>query len=151
MGVIYAFNYAAWLAVYPEFSSPGGSTPVTSDQANAYFGIATSLQVNDGSGPVSSAVQQAAMLNALTAHIAALFSTPAGSPSPSPLVGRISSATEGSVSVTAEWAAQVSDNEAFYLQTKYGALYWQMRKAFLTMRYVPKRIGGPVPGYGGLI
>lgn len=151
MGAVVAFDYAAWLILFPEFSSTG-TIPVSGPQANNYFAQATMLQVNDGSGPVSSSTQQLSMLNWLTAHIAKLFATPAGASGPSGLVGRISQAAEGTVNVTSEWAAQVSDNEAFYITTNYGAFYWQMRKAFLTARYVrPRHRGGVVRGYGGLL
>lgn len=146
MGAIVAFNYTIWKQKFPKLGY------VTELQAQSYFDMATTLQVNDGSGPVNNAAVQTNMLDTLTAHLAALFSPPDSGGGSSPaIVGRISSATEGSVTVTTEWAGEVSDNEAFYIQTQYGAVYWQMRKAFLTMRYVPRRVGGPVPGYGGLI
>lgn len=151
MGVIVAFNYAAWLASYPEFTSPGGSIPVTEAQANNYFALATSMHANDGSGPVTTAGLQSAYLNALTAHFAALLAAPNGG-TPSSLVGRISSATEGSVSVTTELSVPPSMSLAFFSQTKYGFIYWQMTAGYRTMQYrVSSNRRGPVPSYGGWV
>lgn len=146
MGVIVAFDYDAWLAIYPEFTAT-----VTSPQANGYFAMATTMHANDGSGPVPNAGLQLSLLNALTAHFAALFNTPSGS-TPSTLVGRISNATEGSVTVATEYNAPPSQSMAWFLQTKYGAFYWTATIGYRTMQYrISRNRRGPVPGYGGLI
>lgn len=137
MGVQVAFNYAGWIASYPEFQSPGGSIPVTDVQAANYFAIATAIHRNDGKGVVCDATLQSTLLNMLTAHIAALFATPAGAAAASQLVGRISSAAEGSVNVQTELPTNMPMASAFYTQTKYGLMYWQATAAFRTMRYVP--------------
>ena len=47
-----------------------------------------------------------------------------GAPAPA-IVGRISSASEGSVSVSSEYKDSGSPSEAFFTQTKYGAMFWQ--------------------------
>ncbi|MDE3023802.1 MAG: DUF4054 domain-containing protein, partial [Pseudomonadota bacterium] len=52
----------------------------------------------------------------------------------SPLVGRINSATEGSVSVTADMGA-VTNTQAWYMQTKYGAAYWQASAPYRNFQY----------------
>ena len=83
------------------------------------------------------------LLGMVTAHIAALNAPLSGHPA-STLVGRISSATEGSVTVatqndyppgTAQW----------WQQTKYGAAFWAASAQFRTARYVH----GPRAQYNG--
>ena len=56
----------------------------------------------------------------------------------SPLVGRINNATEGSVTVGTDMG-QVPFTAAWFLQTKYGAAFWQATAPFRTMQYVPGR------------
>lgn len=135
MGAIVAFSYAAWAARYPEFAA------VSQDTATAYFGEACIYHSNNGSGPVDDPAVQSALLNMVTAHIAARYSQSQGSPVPgaaqdaNSMVGRISSASEGSVSVSAEYASDASGSMAWFLQTKYGADYWNATKAYRTMRY----------------
>jgi hypothetical protein len=137
VGVIVAFNYAAWLALFPEFTSPGGSIPVTEPQATSYFGIATAIHRNDGGGPVNDAGIQTNLLNFLTAHVAALYATPANATSASTLVGRISQAAEGSVNVSVELPASMGASSAFFTQTKYGLMYWAAAAPYRTARYIP--------------
>jgi hypothetical protein len=143
MGVIVSFNYAQWIALY-------GLTAVTEPQAQNYFTIATTIHRNDGGGPVSDATQQLALLNMLTAHIATLFAPQSGGAASSGLVGRINSATEGSVSVQAAYSNNVSEQMAWFIQTKYGAMYWTATAPYRTMRYRPSKNRGVVgpPGFG---
>lgn len=143
MGVIVQFNYAQWLSAFPAFASIGQMT------AQSYFDLATSVHRNDGGGPVTSAAQQLTLLNLLTAHIAQLFS-PQGSGQGGGLVGRINSATQGSVSVQAAYSNNVTEQMAWFIQTQYGALYWTASAPFRTMRYIPNKNRGVVgpPGFG---
>lgn len=131
MGVIVTFDYAAWSARFPELASS-----VAEPQAQGYFDEATLYQANDGSGPVCNAVQQSALLNLLTAHIAKLYATLNGVPA-SGLVGRISDATEGSVSVSADMGAEAGAFQAWLQQTAYGASWWNATRQFRTFRYRP--------------
>lgn len=145
MGVIVSFNYAQWIALFPEFTATVNST-----QAQMYFGLATTIHRNDGGGPVSDTTQQLNLLNLVTAHIAALFAPQTAGGTPTNLVGRINSATQGSVSVQAAYSNNVSEQMAFFAQTKYGALYWTATAPFRTMRYQPNKNRGIVgpPGFG---
>ncbi|CCE07592.1 conserved hypothetical protein [Bradyrhizobium sp. STM 3843] len=145
MGVIVQFNYAQWIARYPEFAQ------VAQPTAQEYFGEAGLYLPNDGTGPVRDAATQLRLLNMLTAHIAALNAASAdGEPAP-PLVGRISSATEGSVSVqtqndyppgTAQW----------FQQTKYGSAFWAATIAYRSVHYLQnkKPVVGAEPWWGGV-
>ena len=131
MGVVVTFDYNAWVARYPEFAPPR-VTPVT---AAAYFNEATLYHRNDGGGPVSDIGTQQTLLNMLTAHIAELNAPdPEGAPA-SPLVGRIGSVSQGSVSTAVAYNA--SDPEQWFAQTKYGAAYWAASAQFRT--FLPVR------------
>lgn len=126
-----SFNYSAWVARYPEFSA------VSQPLAQEYFDEATGLLNNTDCSPVRDVTVRLRLLNMLTAHIAALNGPTAGA-APSGLVGRISGATEGSVSVQTEYQADARG--AWFNQTKYGAAYWQAVKPYWQgPRYVPGR------------
>lgn len=138
------FDYARWIARYPEFYS------VTEDVAQAYFDEATVYHRNDGTGPVCNDTEQLALLGMITAHIAAQYATINGA-APSPLVGRISNASEGSVSVAVEGFNNIPGTQQWWLTTKYGANYWAATAQFRGLRYRPgpSRFFGPIyPGYG---
>lgn len=139
MGAVVQFDYSKWIARYPEF------TGVTEPVAQGYFDEATLYQLNDGTGPIVLPTVQLQTLNMLTAHIAALYS---GQPSNSP-VGRISNASEGSVSAAFEYKPPGTANEAWANQTKYGAAWWAATMAYRLATYVPgpKRNMQPYP-YG---
>lgn len=142
MGAIATFDYEKWLARYPEFN---GS--VTKAQAEAYFVEATIYHANDGSGLVAVAEQQRVLLDMLVAHIAKLYATVNGQ-TPSGVPGRISNASEGSVSVGYD-LANMPAAAAWFAQTSYGLSYWQATAAYRTARYLPG--SRPVFGapYGG--
>lgn len=144
MGVVVSFDPAAWAAQFPNFAY------LSSQQSQSYFDMATTICRNDGGGPVPTAAIQTALLNVLTAHIAQLFAPPqGGGAAPSPgVVGRISNASEGSVSVATEFDAPQA--AAWYAQTQYGAMFWEMSKSFRTARYLPgpARATDPWPVYG---
>ncbi len=129
MGAIVTFDYAAWQARYPEFSAVNELT------ADAYFAEATIFHANDGSGPVNDPKQQLVLLNMMTAHIAARYAIINGEPA-SPLVGNITNATEGSVSVGVKSLADVAPGtQAWLVQTKYGSDYWFATAAFRSFMY----------------
>jgi hypothetical protein len=125
-GVV-VFDYAAWAAQYPELS---GS--VASAQASGYFDQACLYLDNTACSPVPTA-KRATILNMLVSHIAALLATIAGS-APSGLVGRINTATEGSVSVAAE--LKTPDSAAWWAQTRYGLLAWQALAPYRAGLYI---------------
>ena len=129
MGAVATFDFAKWQASYPEFSG------VTSGQAAAFFDQATIYLANDGSGPVSDAGKQLTLLNMLVAHIAALSVNADGTPKPpSSPVGRISSASEGSVSAQFDMGT-TPGTAAWYQQTRYGAAFYAATAQYRTMRY----------------
>lgn len=134
MGVVVAFDYAAWIARYPELAAVSEAT------AKEYFAEACVYHNNTPTGPVCVAASQSVFLNMVTAFIAARYSNGAGSPNPgSPQdpntpVGRIASAGEGSVSASFE-NNYAPGSAQFFQQNKYGSDYWNATKAYRMMRY----------------
>ncbi|MDM3358728.1 DUF4054 domain-containing protein [Citrobacter sp. Cb004] len=127
MGVV-IFDPAVFKLRYPEFSS------VDDALLQQYFTQATIYLDNTDFSRVSDLAVRAMLLNMLVAHIAFLYSGANGQ-SPSGLVGRIDSASEGSVSVHADMPG-VTANSAWYMQTKYGADYWNATAPFRTFQYI---------------
>ena len=121
------FDYNAWVARYPEFRA------VPFQQAEAFYVEAALYHDNTTSSPVSDAGQQALLMHMMTAHIAALN----GYSDNSGLVGRVSQASEGSVSVSADWIDAKTQREAWCNQTRYGAAYWAATGRFRRFAYVP--------------
>lgn len=149
------FDYTFWQTRYPDLArwcSPG--------MAQGNFDLATLYLDNTDAGtpptqvlgyglvgcryggsPVTNIPQRQILLGLLTAHIATLNAPLNGQPA-SGLVGRISSATEGSVSVSVDMP-EVAGAE-WYTQTKYGLAYWTA-----TARY--RRGGLYFPGPGACV
>lgn len=134
MGAVASFDFNEWIALYPEFAGR-----VDAVRGGYYFDQATVLWRNDGTGPVSKTNTQKMLLYVLTAHLAQLFgpAKAGGSPSSETLVGRIRSASEGTVSVEAEYSTTTTPTQAWYVQTKYGAEFWAMTAQYRNMRYCP--------------
>ncbi len=116
--------------------------------ATAYFSQATLYLNNTDCSPVSDVGQRLQLFNMLVAHIAALNG--AIGPGSQGIVGRVSSATEGGVTITFDYQATAGSAQ-WYAQTPWGAQYWEATAGYRTMQYVPGEqpfLG--VPGYGGL-
>lgn len=149
MGV--PFVYADWIAAYPEFNVP--PTVVLAPQAQRFFAQADLYFDNGPSAPARFRItdeQQTQIMWMLVAHLAQLRVGSNGQAA-SGLVGRISSASEGSVSVSTEFPTTA--NSAWFLQTPYGADFWQATAALRTMHYRPKqgRFGNGLGPGAGLI
>lgn len=142
MAGLVTFDPAAWKARYPEFSAVADGT------AQLYFNEAT-LYCHNRLGPVPDIDQLTVLLNMMTAHVAALAGAGtgnSGSTANKP-VGRLSGATEGSVS--AQFDNQYPPGSAQYFQqTQYGAAYWAATAIYRTFRYRPGVRALPaIPGY----
>lgn len=129
------FNYAQWAAMFPELA---GS--VNEALATSFFSVAGLLLDNTDCSPVQDVAARLTMLNYATAHLASLAGYPLGPgqtiPTPREMVGRVSSATEGTVSVSSDYGP-MRENQAWWLQTQYGATFWNLTRWLRTMRYVP--------------
>lgn len=131
-GVV-TFNYDDWAARYPELAA-WTSRPL----AQAYFSNDAILYLdNTAASPVPDLGKRAALLNMLVAHIASL-NAPINGAASSGLVGRISQASEGSVSVSAEMGPASATSD-WFRSTKYGAAFYAATAGLRTMRYVPAR------------
>ena len=128
---IVTFDPAAFALAFPAFATVPPAALTTN------FNLAC-LQLNNTCGSVvCDAPTRALLLNLITAHITALLNGANGDP-PGGLVGRISSAQQGSVNVQTEFATQ-SEAAAYYAQTQWGAMYWQSVARFRTARYISPR------------
>ena len=123
------FDAAAFKVRYPEFST------VPDIRLSAFFNDATLYLSNADNSPVQNLTRRAQLLNMLTAHIGSLGGALNAGGTPS-AVGRVSSATEGSVSVSLEYMAPGS--AAWYSQTQYGAAFWQATSSLRGFRYRPQ-------------
>jgi len=132
---VVVFDYPRWMAKFPEFSA------VVQPRAEWFFQQAEMLCQNDARSLVYELPQRAIYLDLLTAHIAALSGglTPCGTVAAGAgvgMVGRITSASEGSVSISSEYNTGTdTPGSAWYNQTPYGAMYWNMTAQFRTWRY----------------
>lgn len=138
------FDYNTWVGMFPYFSS------VPSSLGAGYFIQACGLCANTTLNPLFSKGILPLALYLLTSHIAALNSPTPDGQQGSTLVGRINSATEGSVSVQAQWDSSGSPNESYFTQTKWGAQYWTMAAVTRTAVYLgrPTRVlTGLYPGW----
>jgi len=152
------FDFATWVGLFPEFSA------LTTGQGAAYFTRATATIIaNSVSNPIYGDGNLAYLIYLATSHVAWLNcpKDAGGNPAAtgaaaSPLVGRVSSASEGSVSVSTEWSFNDPSAQAAYLaQTKYGAEYLAATAQYRTARYIARPtivFGGRFGGYrrGGL-
>lgn len=130
MGIV-VFDAGRFRKRYPEFAS------IPDELLTEYFDEATIYLDNTDRSRVRDVDKRVVLLNMLTAHIAQLNAGSNGE-GPSALVGRINSASQGSVSVSADMGP-VTNTEAWYAQTRYGAAYWQATSPYRTMQYMPGR------------
>lgn len=150
------YDYATWIANFPEFS---GCSP---EQGQAYFNRASVIFENGTCNPCYAAQGPAGfstLFYMLVSHVAWLNAPrdAAGNPSAagqpaSPIVGRVNSASEGSVSVGADNgdATAGSPSQAWYMQTRYGAEFWAATALQRTANYSANPLAMPqtsFPGY----
>ncbi|MCF9034205.1 DUF4054 domain-containing protein [Acinetobacter nectaris] len=122
MGGVVLFNAEAFKLRYSEFNN------ISDELLQAYFDESTLILNNTIASPVSDLGQRKVLLWLLTAHHAALNDADG-------MVGRLSSASQGPVSVSLAWES--SKDSQWYDQTPYGAQYWINTAPFRTMQYRP--------------
>lgn len=142
------FDYDKWVAMFPYLAD------VPEPVATGYFAVAEMLFDNTDCSPIADPDKRLVFLNYVVAHLARLGGYPAAAgstPAPDGMVGRITSATEGSVSISSDYGS-VSENQAWWIQTPEGATFWQMTRALRTARYVappPRNFGPARRAFGG--
>lgn len=148
------FSYELWIAMFPMFS------PLSQIQGQAYFNSACLICWNSCQNPIFGDGNLETLLLYLTSHFAQLLCPKDSNGNPaatgqaaSGLVGRISSAQQGSVNVQTEWPTDgnTSAQEKFLAQTEFGAAYFAMTAQYRTGYYAarPTRvINGIYPAIG---
>lgn len=134
------FDPAAFKAAYPAFVN------VPDALLTEYFNIATLYLSNTDCSIVQDIAKRTTLLWLLTAHIAYLSGALNPVPGTPGLVGRVSSATEGSVSVSTEYPTNPSN--AWFLQTQWGAIFWQATLSYRSFRYRARPTVVEGQGYG---
>src|SRR5690554_2655211 len=130
-GVV-VFDPAEFRLLYPSITA-------TDEQLMMYFAMAETFLDNTECSVVKDLDARKTMLYLLVAHIALLSQQ---AESGNPVVGRIANATEGTVSIGLDYGT-MGNNERWYLQTPWGAMYWQLTKKCRSMVY---RLGiAPMP------
>lgn len=134
------FNYAMFIARYPEF------TAVPEGTLQNYFYEAQLYLNNTPCSIVQDVFIRGVLLNMLTAHIAFLGGALTADGQPRP-VGRVSQATEGTVSATFESNTPTPGSGPWFAQSQYGAAFWAATTCYRGVRYVPQPtcVGGPWP------
>lgn len=132
MDGVVVFDLAEFRALYPAITA-------TDAQLEDYFAMAETFLDNTECSVVKDLGSRKRMLYLLVAHIATLTGM---AEKGNPVVGRISNATEGSVSVSLDYG-DMGNNERWYMQTPWGAMYWQLTKRYRSAVY---RMGiAPMP------
>ena len=134
---IVQFSPTEFVAIYPEF------TGLTNPSMQTQFNGATLLLDNSCASRVQDANKRLQLLYMLTAHLCILnlgSNDGAGNvTTPQGIVGRISDATEGTVSVSAQ-NDYAPGTPQWFQQTRYGASYWAATAVYRTFRYKRGRV-----------
>lgn len=125
------FDTGRFLARFPEFEN------VACEQLQAIFNEATLYLDNTDASLVTNVAAREALFMLLVAHLAQLNFGSKTSPA-TPLVGRVTSVSEGSVSISGD-APALPGTATWYGLTKYGISYWQATAPWRTMHYRPGR------------
>jgi len=135
MSNVVVFDPAAFKVVFDEFAT------VPDAKLNYYFNLAATTILDNSENACIPLVERTILFDLLVAHQAELKKRiEEGN---SGLVGRISSASEGSVSISTDY--QIQGNTAqWYNQTPYGAQYWAMTAKYRTFTYVVTNEAMPV-------
>lgn len=122
MGGSVVFNAEEFLATYPELNADDIS-------AQWAFDMATLMLNNTPNSVVCCLCERKQLLYLLAAHILFLKNRGMGN------VGKINSASEGSVSVGYGGIGKLGDS--YFGQSQYGVLFWQAVSPYLSGFYVP--------------
>jgi hypothetical protein len=132
------FDYSAWVLRFP------GLSGVKEPLATLYAAEAELFLNNSPSSVVQNLTVRALLLQLITAHLATLYSGENGE-DPSPIVGTVNQASEGSVSIAAKLEGD-RGNRAFWSQTKPGLEYWQATMRYRSATYRTPMRPGYIPG-----
>jgi hypothetical protein len=125
------FNLANFLGRYPEFVPVNAANPT---RLPALFLEAGLYLSNCDSSPVWDITRRGLLLNMITAHISYINGDLNADGQPRP-VGRVSQASEGTVSASFEGVPPTPGTGAWFQQSQYGAAFWQATASLRGMRY----------------
>lgn len=132
---IVTFDEAAFLARFPEFATWAAAHP---GQLAERFTEVTLLYVNNTPyAYVMDVTERSILINYAIAHILTMGGALAPADDAGAVagkVGRISGATEGTVSAQLDMGAQPG-TAAWWLQSQYGATYWNGTAKYRSFRY----------------
>lgn len=142
-GVV-VFDYPGFVAQFPMLANS-----VTQPVAQSLFDMITTGGIVDNTPTsiIRDIVQRATLLNMAVAHVAVLSGYVNASQGQT--VGRVSAATQGSVSVTLDYQQKGGATQAWWNQTPYGAMYYMATLTFRTAFWNPApvaRFGAMIPG-----
>lgn len=137
---VVTFDIAKFRSIYPEFANQPDA------RLEFFFGLATQYVNNTDCSIVTDVTERERLLFLLVAHIAMLNPYSASQNNASGLVGRISKASEGSVSVEADMP-DMGQSSAWYMQSKYGSMFWAMTVKYRSFRYSPGYSPSNYPNY----
>lgn len=124
MDNVVVFDVEEFLTFYPQFK-----TVFTSEQLNVFFNVACLLLDNTPHSKVRDLSERKTLLYMLVCHIATLQQRGSG------VVGMLTSATEGKVSVGLQ---NYTNNPNWYSQTQCGSMFWLATAKYrVGMRYIP--------------
>lgn len=132
------FQYTTWAARFPALAVKAGTVLPGLLYQEALL-IPEGSQITNNCALV--AAQAIVMMNLLVAHLTFLALRDDGA------VGRVESATEGSVTAALAYPTDGGTTQAWYAQSTYGAELWRMMASYRLGRYVP---GPAVIGRPGL-
>lgn len=131
---VVVFDITRFRALFPEFSN------VTDVQLEFLFDEATDFLDNTAHSLVQDTAKRERLLYLLMAHIAYIRYGSVGSNGAiiggTGVVGRASSASEGSVSASFE-LGDIGSGTAWYTQSPYGLAFWQATKVYRMANYYP--------------
>ncbi|HGM5054113.1 TPA: DUF4054 domain-containing protein [Serratia marcescens] len=127
---VVTLDIASFRAMYPEFSNvPDTILPFLFDQSTDYLN-------NTDFSLVEDVVKRERLLYILMAHLVYVRYGDNRGRGGSGMVGRIASATEGSVSVSSD-LGPIEFRYAWYTQSPYGMDFWQATKVYRMANYYP--------------
>lgn len=124
MSGVVVFDPVEFRELYPTIQA-------TDEQLEMYFEMAETFLDNTKCSVVKDLGARKRLLYLLVAHIATLAGQ---AEKGNNVVGRVSSATEGTVSIGLDYGT-MGNNERWYLQTPWGAMYWQLTKKYRSAVY----------------
>ena len=142
MGGVVTFDPAVFKGLYPEFAT------VTDGTLTGYFNRACLYLNNTVCSPVADLGIRSTLLDLVTAHIAAMSGSGVNGQGAPGMVGRLDQVGEGTVNAHTSYSTTVPGSMAWYIQTTYGAQYWEATAAYRTFRYRPGPPAAPAsPAY----